>query len=241
MHDIEERLREEGKNLCKICETLEDKVIAKLEEGIGGVKTEELGEVVDMIKDMYEAKEKLYKTCYYKCLMKSMEEDKEGREKERERMEMEERIRSQHGAEMPMRMYYPVDVQGSRRGSGNSGGDYGQGGMYTGGDRDYDGRGGDRRGGGNSGNWNDNRRGSGMGSGMRRGSSSGSRYGFSFDNYMEARDMYTSNDPDQKKMRMDSLNEDLDDLVEMGKEVARDMTPEEKQIWKSKISKILNA
>lgn len=225
MHEesmIEMKLKEESRDLCDICETLEDAVRSKLGNGIEKANTKEMGEVVDMIKDLYEAKEKLYKACYYKYLMETMEEDKKEREEEKK----------QGG---PMRMYYPV--QGSRTGGGNSGGMRGMGGMWEP-EMDYE-RGmmdRSRRGGGNSGDWNDTSRGTGRSNGSRQ-----TRYGFSFDNYMDAREMYQANDPDQERMRMESLNRDLDELVEMSKEVVHGMTPGEKQAWKSKISKILNA
>lgn len=66
------------------------------------------------------------------------------------------------------------------------------------------------------------------------------RYGFSFEEYMDTREMYPGQDQEHKKKRIDALNRELDDLVEMGKEVVQDMTAEEKQVWKGKISKILN-
>lgn len=66
------------------------------------------------------------------------------------------------------------------------------------------------------------------------------RYGFSFDEYMEAREMYPGQEQEHKKRRMEALNRELDELIEMGREVVEEMPAEEKQIWKGKISKILN-
>lgn len=83
MHEykIEMKLEEEMKPLKKICETLEEAVKHEFEKGIESVNVEEMGEVIDMIKDIYEAKEKLVKGCYYKQIMlateKQEEEDKE--------------------------------------------------------------------------------------------------------------------------------------------------------------------
>lgn len=63
--------------LKKICETLEEAVKHEFEKGIESVNVEEMGEVIDMIKDIYEAKEKLVKGCYYKQIMLAMEKQEE--------------------------------------------------------------------------------------------------------------------------------------------------------------------
>lgn len=68
------KLEEEMKPLKKICEHLEEAVKAELSKGIESVDAEEMGKVVDMIKDIYEAKEKMVKACYYKQIMEAMEE-----------------------------------------------------------------------------------------------------------------------------------------------------------------------
>ena len=44
------------------------------EKGIHNVDTKEFGDVTDMIKDLCEAEEKIYKTCYYKKIVEAMEE-----------------------------------------------------------------------------------------------------------------------------------------------------------------------
>lgn len=58
----------------EMCKKLEEAVKHELSKGIENVDAKELGEVVDMIKDLYEAKEKLVKACYYKQIMEAMEE-----------------------------------------------------------------------------------------------------------------------------------------------------------------------
>lgn len=68
------KLEEEMKPLKKICEHLEEAVKTELAKGIESVDAEEMGKVVDMIKDVYEAKEKMVKACYYKQIMEAMEE-----------------------------------------------------------------------------------------------------------------------------------------------------------------------
>lgn len=171
----------------------------------------------DDFKDCVETAKNLVKIDYYHRIVEAMKKEEEEEKR------------------LPMRMGYPVRVP--RTGGGNSGGMYGQGGMWmpeTDYEREMMERG--RKGSGNSGMREDRRvDGSGRETGMK------TRYGFSFDEYMEAREMYPSNDPDQKRIRIESLNRDLDELVMMGKKVVQDMDPEEKQVWKAKISKILNA
>lgn len=76
MHEskIAIKLEEEMKPLKKICEHLEEAVKNELTKGTENIDTNEMGEVIDMIKDIYEAKEKLVKACYYKQIMEAMEE-----------------------------------------------------------------------------------------------------------------------------------------------------------------------
>lgn len=83
---------------------------------------------------------------------------------------------------------------------------------------------------------------SGRGNGMpnSQGGRSGSRYGYSHDEYMEAKQMYSGLDPDSKKMRMESLNDYLEDLTDSAKELVSGMSPDEKQRWKSTLSNIIN-
>jgi len=57
-----------------MCKKLEEVVKHELGKGIENVDAKELGEVVDMIKDLYEAKEKIVKACYYKGVLEAMEE-----------------------------------------------------------------------------------------------------------------------------------------------------------------------
>lgn len=68
------KIEEETKYLTKMCEKIGDAINHELDKGIEKVNTEELGEAVDMLKDLYEAKEKMVKSCYYKQVMEAMEE-----------------------------------------------------------------------------------------------------------------------------------------------------------------------
>ena len=68
------KLEEEAKPIKKMCEKLIDAVNYELDKGIENVDAKELGEVVDMIKDLYEAKKEMYEACYYKSVLEAMEE-----------------------------------------------------------------------------------------------------------------------------------------------------------------------
>lgn len=61
-----------------------------------------------------------------------------------------------------------------------------------------------------------------------------SKYGYNHDEYMMNRENAT---PEQRKMMLDHY---MDDLFDMGKEMIEDMTPEEKAVWKAKITKMVN-
>lgn len=67
-----------------------------------------------------------------------------------------------------------------------------------------------------------------------------SKYGDSHDKYMMGKRMYTNTEPMHKQKRLEMLDEHLNDLVEMAKETVEDMSPEEKQLYKTKITKLMN-
>ena len=67
-------LEEESKPIKKMCEKLMDAVNYELDKGVENIDTKELGEAIDMIKDLYEAKKEMYEACYYKQIMEAMEE-----------------------------------------------------------------------------------------------------------------------------------------------------------------------
>lgn len=111
MHEtkIAEKIKEETKPLSEICEKLECAVKLELEKGIENVDTKELGEVIDMVKDLYEAKEKLIKSCHYKKIMEFMEKDEEEEKEWKKIREMMASKESEMGVmdDMPeQRMYY---------------------------------------------------------------------------------------------------------------------------------------
>ena len=72
----------------------------------------------------------------------------------------------------------------------------------------------------------------------RMGNPTMSRYGYSHDEYMEKRKEYPMTDPESSKHRKQLLSDYMDDMYDMAKEMVQDMSPEEKQMWKAKLSQI---
>lgn len=58
----------------EMCKKLEEAIKHEFSKGIENIDTMEMKEAVDMLKDLYEAKEKIAKTCYYKSVIEAMEE-----------------------------------------------------------------------------------------------------------------------------------------------------------------------
>ena len=208
-----------------IMDCLEDATKSHLDKGIENVDAKEMGEVIDMIKDCCEA-------MYYYSIYEAMQEEKEEDEEERkyyrgQRRDSMGRYTSgqrggRRGFEPHPYMMRPMmdeetewermqDMQEGRMYYPNQGS-----GTYSGGSRQYGSQ--------------------GSQSGRSQGNS---RYGYSHDEYMKSK-QWDSSDPEQHKMRKQKLDEYLNDLQEMGKEVVQDMSPEEKQLWKQKISKLMN-
>lgn len=65
------------KELCHIKDTLCDALKFEFGKGVQNINTQEVGQVVDMIKDLAEAEEKCWKACYYKKLIEEMDEEEE--------------------------------------------------------------------------------------------------------------------------------------------------------------------
>lgn len=60
--------------ICKMKEKLMCATEAQFSGGLECVDTNEAGDVVDMIKDLAETEEKIWKACYYKTVIKAMHE-----------------------------------------------------------------------------------------------------------------------------------------------------------------------
>lgn len=199
-------------------EDVSEAATTELAKGTEQVNTKEFGEVVDMIKDLSEAEKNKWQSCYYKSIVEAMEDSKYGEDYDWQGMIDEDR------------MGYPRS-RDSR-------------GRYTSSRRGYD----------RMGMMEDPRRmermmhddrmyySNGAYGGGRRGQTmnAGSRYGYSHDEYMQKIKMHDSNDPETMKKRAKMIDEHMDDMYEMFKEEVADMSPEEKQMWKSKLNKIIN-
>lgn len=75
---IELKLEKELDGLEKIYKKLEEVIKHEFDEGVEHINTHEMGEVIDMLKDVSVAKEKLIKGCYYKQIMEAMEKSEYG-------------------------------------------------------------------------------------------------------------------------------------------------------------------
>lgn len=227
MHEsiVEVKLEKELEDLIEIRKELEECVQHEFKKDIDERDTKDLGEVIDMIKDTYEAEEKKVKSCYYKQLMCAMEEAEYGEDYDED-------------GPIEHRRYYrgqPRDSRGrytSRRRGFEMGEPY----MHMNEDqrrRDMD--------------MNDGRMynpydyESQMG-GRRSGSKNtgGSRYGYSYDKYMESKKQHRKDEPEGKHKRMEELNEFMEDVEDMARNVISDMSSEEKQAWKQRLNKMIN-
>lgn len=194
------------------------------------IHVEELGEVIDMIKDLADAEEKEAEKKYYDSIVKAMKESEYETDYNingrigylpGNRMDVGRPSMIMNPAYMP-EVYNPMGI-------GNDMMRMGYDGMNSGSSMSSGGNQGTRRGMNN-----------GMSRGGERRTTGGSRYGYSHDKYMEEREKYTSDSAQDKEKRKELLNEYLDDFMTSAKEMVEDMTPEEKQMWKVKLNRIVN-
>lgn len=217
------------KKLEKVTE-IKDKLICSVElemaKGLDNVCTEELGEVIDMIKDLSEAEEKCWKACYYKEIVEAMKE--EGKENERAGYD---HWRYSSGRFAPT-------------GSGHYSPGYTPMHMM---DDDYDMMGYTKSQSGSRTSYSaDGGRGSSSGSstGNRSGYTSpmmGNRYGQAYSNYDEARRHYTESHSDSdKKMMDDHAKKHLEESIDTMKDIWKDADPNLKHIMKDKLGHLVN-
>lgn len=215
-------------------ENVSEAATTELAKGTDKVNTKEFGEVIDMIKDLSEAEKNKMEACYYKTLIDAMEESEYGEDYDE---------------------YGPMERMGYSRGGG-------RGGNRRGANGSQGSRGGNRGGGGSRRNYpmEDERyedymrgqmyysngaygggsRGSSSSGGGSSSGSSGSRYGYSYDNYMRNRSNYSTTDPEDKQERMKMLEEYSKDLITSFSDVLQDATPEEKNMLRSKLTKVVS-
>lgn len=249
------KLEEESKPIKKMCEKLMDSINHELDKGIENVDTKELGEAIDMVKDLYEAKKEMYEACYYKQIMEAMEEH--DFEDEEEIMDDGRRgYRGQPRSESG-RFMSRGDGRRSNRGRGGRRGyedemyDTMTPEMYREHDPEYY-RDLDRESlnrmyysSGNMGGSSSSGMSSGsMGSqvGQSSGGSSGGSRGYSesrYENakrgYKETKEMHKSGSSDDKQANMKELEKYMKELSEDMTELLADMDASEKQMVRSKL------
>ena len=195
-------------------EKLELCVSEQMEKGLDKINAKEMGEVVDMIKDSYEIEKLKAEKRYYDSVVDAMEQ---GGEEYYDDMgyptRRDSRGRFMSGSRSSRRGFdaYAHRPEDLTRD------------MYWD-NRGYNGNGSSRSGRTSGGSSN----------------TSASRYGYSHDEYMDKRKDYPMTDPESAKQRKQLLNDYMDDMYDMAKEMIQDMSPEEKQMWKSKLSQISN-
>lgn len=248
------KIEEETKYLTKMCEKIGDAINHELDKGIEKVNTEELGEAVDMLKDLYEAKEKMVKSCYYKQVMEAMEEhDFEDEEEimDEGRRGYRGQPRSQSG-----RFMSRGDGRRSNRGRSSRRG-YDDMMMYD--DMDWDemermrdmdrpiGRMGYSGSGSMGGSQVQSGSGSSsMGGGQSNGGSmsnargySESRYDRAKRGYEETKSIHKDNSAESKQMKMKELENYMKELSTDVTEMIMDASPEEKSMLKNKMQVLM--
>lgn len=77
MYETMEKVRD----ICEMLRTLTGWSKTELGKGVECVNTEEMGDAVDMLKDLADAEKNLWKACYYKLIVKAMMEEEENGER----------------------------------------------------------------------------------------------------------------------------------------------------------------
>lgn len=233
----------------RMIECLTEKALAELDKGIENVDTKEMGEVVDMIKDLNEAE-------YRAVIVKSMKEaDEEQKEYNKELLRA---LKDEYGEEGGRRFYdeyrYKTTGRYAPKGKGTYVGRRGYeeppywhrySGDMT--DMDYDStermRDMDRLSRGRMyytdmsdrmGMIDQPRSGSSTERDMREG-----RSGISRKHYMETKEQHKANTQQDKDAKMQSLDEYMKELSTDMVELLADMTPEERTMLKSKMSVLM--
>lgn len=215
----------------KMIECLTEKALAEIENGLESVDTCEMGQVIDMIKDLNEAE---YRAVIVKDMKKDDEEEEE-REKELLRV-----LKEEYGEEGGRRYYdryryengrFAPKGRGTRRGYEEPPYWHMTPEMYREMEHDRDM---DRLSGrmyyteptiAADGGMRDRREGK---SGMSRRS------------YMESKELHKGNTPEDKDAKMHDLEKYMKELSEDMAELISDMTPEERTMTKSKLSTLVS-
>lgn len=215
---------------------LECKLVNKanmyLDMPVEKIDTHELGEIIDMVKDLAEAKEKCYKACYYKDIHEAMKEEKEEMKRygyNPNRSSVTGRYISGYTPnphmDGPFMMDNSYDMWGyTPSGAGNRSQSGSRMGYPDGGQ------------GGSSGNSDGSRS-----QGGRSGYTPTSRYGRSYDDYKESRRYYTeTKDPEKKREMERHADEHIHESLASIKEIFREADPEMKTRFKNEMTKAIN-
>lgn len=230
MHEMEE-VKAELDKIKEIKKSLISAVELTVAKGVFSqeVDAKELGEVVDMIKDLAETDRNCWEACYYKTVVKAMKEG--GSEDEEERMGYNRNRyangryapsgsgRSGYMDRMPPIYYDDSMPMGYSRGgnNGNSGGSYQGSGSGNNGGSNY----------GNSGS-----------SGYSR-TQTGNQFGVAYDDYMDARRHYhDSKSPDDKNHMDKKALEHVNGSVMTLREIWKDADPSVQKEVKTAIKKL---
>lgn len=242
------KLEEEAKPIKKMCEKLMDAVNHELDKGIENIDTKELGEAIDMIKDLYEAKKEMYEACYYKGILEAMEEH--DFEDEEEIMDDGRRgyrgqprdsrgrymsRRGRRGYEEPMyrmsvedyKMHEPEYWRDLDRVAGRM--------YYTDGNMSMDGNASTNNMGNGSTRGYSESEGGQYSSRMQRDGMGESRYDKARRGYEETKSMHKDNSSESKQMKMKSLEDYAKSLTEDVTEMVSDMSAEEKNLLRTKL------
>lgn len=229
----------------KMIECLTEKALGELDKGVENVNTEEMGEAVDMIKDLCEAE---YRAVIVKSMKKADEEEEEYNK------ELLRILKTEYGEEDGRRFYDEYRYKTTGRYAPKGKGTYvGRRGYeeppywhkYPDDMTDHDGmermRDIDRIRGrmyypdmGHMGMIDQPRSGSTAERDMREG-----RSGMSRKHYMETKEQHKSNTQQDKDAKMQSLDEYMKELSTDLTDMISDMTPEERSLMKSKMSILL--
>lgn len=236
------KLEEESKPIKKMCEKLMDSVNHELDKGVENVDAKELGEVIDMIKDLYEAKKEMYEACYYKQIMEAMEEY----DFEDEEEIMEEGRRGYRGQPRSQSGRFMSRGDGRRSNSGRSG----RRGydemmympeMYRDMDRESMGKmyysGSSQSANSDGGNTMGYSEGGSMGSGSRQGQEM-SRTESARRGYLETKEMRKGNSQEDKQAKQKELDKWMSEFTSDVKGMVGEMTPEEKTLLKTRLNNL---
>lgn len=249
------KLEEEVKPIKKMCERLMDTVNHELEKGIENVDTKELGEAIDIIKDLYEAKKFMLESCYYKSVIEAMEEygeeeeweddgrrgyrgqprSESGRFMSRNDGRRSNRGRGRRNYDMDM-MYDEMDMDYMNYGGGGK--MYYQGGSGSSGSSQGQSSGGSQSGQSSSGmSAYGGMRGYSGESGQR--DSREGRSGQARRRYYDAKSSNSGNTAEEKKEKMQSLEEYTKELATDVTEMIQDASPEERTLLKQKMQNLM--